>query len=245
MQPRSWSIIFLLSVPTFALAVPTLQPTPQVAVSQPAVPQAVRAVPTVVLPVSLPEAGGMAIGLPGGSLATQVAVLTRTPWSQRGTQVSFPASGATSNAIRLMAAGKVSSRRNRCAGTMREAMGFGLGDAHEWTALPNHGYGQRAKGMPAQPGDVVVWPFTYGRRGSQHVGIAVGTENGTRLLSNLEGKLCLARLAPGYRAYYKDTHVAAPEMMVARRRPTLEQVTRAQTEEQVGMAGRKDSGGTG
>ncbi|MFP4250072.1 MAG: CHAP domain-containing protein [Armatimonadota bacterium] len=92
---------------------------------------------------------------------------------------------------------------NRCAGTMREALGWGLGDAHDWTGLPSRGYQQRPAGSGAQPGDIVVWPFTYGSRNSQHIGIAVGTDAGVRLLSNLSGSLGLSRMVSGYRAYFK------------------------------------------
>jgi hypothetical protein len=120
-----------------------------------------------------------------------------------GTKLVFPADGDTADAIHRMARGEVSSDYNYCARTMREALGWGLGDAHDWTALPSRGYTQRPSGSAAQPGDIVVWPFTYGSGNSQHIGVAVRTESGMRLLSNLSGDLGLTRLVPGYRAYWK------------------------------------------
>lgn len=117
--------------------------------------------------------------------------------------LAFPADAESARAIRRMARGEVSAAPNRCAGTMREALGWGLGDAHQWTALPSRGYSARPPGATARPGDIVVWPFTYGRRNSQHVGIAAGTEAGTMLLSNLNGDLGLTPLLPGYRAFWK------------------------------------------
>jgi len=129
--------------------------------------------------------------------------LTKDWFSRLGTSLIYPYNAETARAIQRMARGTVSSIYNRCAGTMREALGWGLGDAHNWTALPSRGYKQRPAEAQAQPGDIVVWPYTYGRRGSQHIGIAVGTDAGTRLLSNLSGHLGLSRLLPGYRAYYK------------------------------------------
>ncbi|MGC9317691.1 MAG: CHAP domain-containing protein, partial [Armatimonadota bacterium] len=95
--------------------------------------------------------------------------------------LAFPVGAETAPAIRRMARGEVSAAPNRCAGTMREALGWGLGDAHQWTSLPSRGYWARPPGATAHPGDIVVWPFTYGRRNSQHIGIAVGTEAGTML----------------------------------------------------------------
>lgn len=129
--------------------------------------------------------------------------LTSERFARLGTTLTFPASAETARAIRRMAQGQVSAIPNRCAGTLREALGWGLGDAHQWVALPGRGYHERPRGSAAQPGDIVVWPFTFGRRNSQHVGIAVGTPSGTRLLSNLSGDLGLSSLAPGYRAYWR------------------------------------------
>ncbi len=128
---------------------------------------------------------------------------TKDWFSRLGMNLIYPKHAETASAIRRMARGEVSSIYNRCAGTMREALGWGLGDAHDWTALPEQGFQQRPAGAAAQPGDIVVWPFTYGSRNSQHIGIAVGTDAGMRLLSNLSGNLGLSRLVSGYRAYFK------------------------------------------
>ncbi len=140
---------------------------------------------------------------PESTTPSDVTGLTRDWFSRLGTNLIYPTHGETADAIRRMARGAVSSVYNRCAGTMREALGWGLGDAHAWTALPSRGYKQRPAGSEAQPGDIVVWPFTYGSRNSQHIGIAVGTDAGPRLLSNLSGNLGLSPLVPGYRAYFK------------------------------------------
>ncbi|MEN6304002.1 MAG: CHAP domain-containing protein [Armatimonadia bacterium] len=119
-----------------------------------------------------------------------------------GPRITFPAAVPTAQAIRKMALRQVSARRNRCAGTMREALGWGLGDAHVWAnELPYKGFDKRPKNG-ARPGDIVVWPFTFGSRRSQHIGFAVGTDAGVKLLSNLSGNLCVSRLAPGYAAFY-------------------------------------------
>ena len=129
--------------------------------------------------------------------------LTRDWFARLGASLIFPRDGATARAIQRMARGEVSSIPNRCAGTMREALGWGLGDAHRWTSLPSRGFTMRPPGTPAKPGDIVVWPFTFGSRSSQHVGFAVGTDSGMRMLSNLSGRLGLSGLLPGYRAYFK------------------------------------------
>lgn len=119
-----------------------------------------------------------------------------------GPQIRFPAAVPTSKAIKKMALRQVSSKRNRCAGTMREALGWGLGDAHVWAKkLPKKGFAKRPKGG-AKPGDIVVWPFTFGSRNSQHIGFVVEANGGVKLLSNLSGNLCVSRLAPGYAAFY-------------------------------------------
>ena len=129
---------------------------------------------------------------------------------ETGAQIIFPARAATAEAIRRIANGEVSAQPNRCAHTMREAMGWGLGDAHEWVHLPDMGFTRRTPGTPAEPGDITVWPFTYGSRGSQHIGIAVGTTSGIRLLSNLSGTIRLTALVPGYQAFYKPVSLPAP-----------------------------------
>jgi len=129
--------------------------------------------------------------------------MTTEYFSSLDAEITFPADSETADAIRRIARHEVTAYYHYCARTMREALGWGLGDAHEWTALPDHGYTQRPAGSEAQPGDIVVWPFTYGRSNSQHIGIAVGTRHGTMLLSNLSGRICLSELKPGYRAYYR------------------------------------------
>lgn len=138
-----------------------------------------------------------------GPIEEGLSGMTKDWFARLGTNLIYPAGGATANAIRLMARGEVSSIPNRCAGTMREALGWGLGDAHRWTSLPSRGFQMRPAGTPAQSGDIVVWPFTFGSRNSQHVGIAVDTDSGMRMLSNLSGRLGLSRLLPGYRAYFR------------------------------------------
>lgn len=142
----------------------------------------------------------------------QVCLLTA--WGYRvGPMLSYPARAATANAIQLMATHQVSTGRNRCARSVREALGWGLGDAHEWLSLTKRGFTRRPKGECAQPGDIVVWPFTFGSNGSQHIGIAVGTEDGPKLLSNMLGNMQVSRLAPGYVAFYKNVMPAAPSLI--------------------------------
>lgn len=141
-------------------------------------------------------------GMPGRAVIGPGGMVSEY-FPRLGQRLTFPANGDTANAIRRMAKGEVSSTPNYCARTVRQALGWGLGDAHDWTALPSRGYNSRPAGTPAQPGDIVVWPFTYGSSNSQHIGIAVGTQSGVRLLSNLSGDLGLTRILPGYRAYWK------------------------------------------
>lgn len=152
-------------------------------------------------PIPAPELAPPAITAPG-AVTSQVVTYLLGKTGQPGPKITFPASAATAQAIRRFASQSISHRPGRCAASMREAMGWGLGDAHQWVSLPQMGFSQRV-GEPAQAGDIVVWPFSYGSRRSQHIGIAVGTDNGVRLLSNLSGSICLAPLAPGYRAFYK------------------------------------------
>jgi len=129
--------------------------------------------------------------------------LAREYFPQLGETVIFSAQAATAGAIRRMAQGQVSSEPNFCARTLREALGWGLGDAAQWVTLPTRGYRERPAGSNPQPGDILVWPFTFGSRNRQHVGVAVGTSAGPRLLSNLNGRIRLSRLLPGYRAFGK------------------------------------------
>ena len=132
---------------------------------------------------------------------------------KNGQQVHYPKEAVTSSAIVKIATRQVSSVRNRCARTMREALGWGLGDAHQWVSLEKKGFLRRKSGEGAKPGDIIVWPFTFGSRGTQHIGVAVGTSNGTRLLSNLSGNIEVSRLAPGYRAYYKPVPAPQPRVI--------------------------------
>ncbi|MFP4249496.1 MAG: efflux RND transporter periplasmic adaptor subunit [Armatimonadota bacterium] len=120
-----------------------------------------------------------------------------------GTCISYPADGDASTAVRLMLEGGVSHRPNLCAATMREALGWGLGDAHQWaTRLPRVGYVPREDGLP-RPGDILVWPFTYGPNRTQHIGFAVRQGRKLMLLSNLSGTLGTTEILGGYIAFYK------------------------------------------
>jgi hypothetical protein len=115
--------------------------------------------------------------------------------------ISYPESAGTARAIRRMASGQVSAIPNRCAGSMAEALGWGLGDAHQWMGLEERGFVRRPAGKPPQPGDILVWPFTFGRSQRQHVGFAVAAEGQVKLLSNLTGRIQLTRVLPGYTAF--------------------------------------------
>lgn len=122
-----------------------------------------------------------------------------------GTVISYPAEGEINTAVRLMLEGRVSHRPNLCAATMREALGWGLGDAHKWAErLPARGYVKREDGLP-RPGDILVWPFTYGPGNAQHIGIAVRQGRKLMLLSNLDGRLGTSEILPGYIAFYRPS----------------------------------------
>ncbi len=117
--------------------------------------------------------------------------------------LTYPRHGEIARAIERMAAGKVSHHPNMCAQTMRQALGWGLGDAAQWAVrLPERGYRIRSDGVP-RPGDILVWPFTYGPNHTQHIGIAVQQGGKMMLLSNLNGKLCTSDILGGYIAFYK------------------------------------------
>ncbi len=119
-----------------------------------------------------------------------------------GTAITYPADGEVSDAVRRMLTGSVSHGRNLCARTMREALGWGLGDAHSWAyRLPHRGYTTRADGL-VRPGDILVWPFTYGPRRSEHIGVAVRQGRRLVLLSNLSGRLGTSPVLGGYVAFY-------------------------------------------
>ncbi len=120
-----------------------------------------------------------------------------------GSAITFPAEGEVSTAVRRMLTGRVSHGRNLCARTMREALGWGLGDAHSWAyRLPHRGYVPRADGG-VRPGDILVWPFSYGPGRSEHIGIAVRQGRKLVLLSNLSGCLGTSEIPGGYIAFHQ------------------------------------------
>ena len=111
--------------------------------------------------------------------------------------------------LERMLRGEVSHIPDRCAGSMREALGWGLGDAHVWAYdLPRVGYAARPAGL-ARPGDILVWPFTYGPRSSQHIGFAVQQNGRLMLLSNLSGNLGTTEILPGFIAFYRPAMTAS------------------------------------
>ncbi len=117
--------------------------------------------------------------------------------------LTYPRDEEVARAVEKMAAGQVGHIPNMCAGTLREALGWGLGDAAQWLKrLPERGYLARKDGL-ARPGDILVWPFTYGPRRSQHIGLAVNQGGKLMLLSNLSGTLGTTELVGGYVAFYK------------------------------------------
>ncbi|MEA3402007.1 MAG: efflux RND transporter periplasmic adaptor subunit [Armatimonadota bacterium] len=119
------------------------------------------------------------------------------------TTLTYPAEGEIRDAVQAMIEGRVSHRPNLCALTMRQALGWGLGDAHQWAyRLPRMGYVARDDGLP-RPGDILVWPFTWGARGSQHIGIAVRQGRRLMLLSNLGGRLGTTEILDGYIAFHR------------------------------------------
>ncbi|MBM3499854.1 MAG: hypothetical protein FJX74_14430 [Armatimonadetes bacterium] len=126
-----------------------------------------------------------------------------TVFPESGLTLTYPRNGETTLAIERMATRRVSHVPNMCARTVAEALGWGLGDAAMWaTGLPGRGFRLRPDGV-ARPGDIVVWPFTYGPRRSQHVGIAVGQAGVVMLLSNSSGTLGTEPMSPGYLPFYK------------------------------------------
>jgi hypothetical protein len=128
--------------------------------------------------------------------------MTRTLFADN-VVLTYPKSGEIRRAIEKMATASVSHEPNLCARTMREALGWGLGDAHVWAReLPTRGYIARRDGL-VRPGDILVWPFTFPPRGSQHIGIAVQQNGRLMLLSNLNGRLGTSPIEPGYIAFYK------------------------------------------
>jgi len=125
-----------------------------------------------------------------------------------GTAITYPADGEVCTAVRSMLEGRVNHRPNLCAATMREALGWGLGDAHQWAVrLPAMGFVERADGLP-RPGDILVWPFTFGAGQSQHIGIAVRQGRRLMLLSNLDGRLGTSEILGGYMAFHRPADEA-------------------------------------
>ena len=123
--------------------------------------------------------------------------------------LTYPREGELSRAVERMATGRVAHDYNRCAATLREALGWGLGDAATWlTRLPERGYVPRPDGL-ARPGDILVWPFTYGPNRTQHIGLAVNQNGRLMLLSNLAGTLGTSELVGGYVAFYKPAPAGA------------------------------------
>jgi hypothetical protein len=121
-----------------------------------------------------------------------------------GVMLTYPTDSEVRRAVERMATGQVTHVPNRCARTMREALGWGLGDAHEWAyELPSCGWQARTDGL-ARPGDILVWPFTYPPRGSQHIGMAVEQNGRLMLLSNLDGYLGTTPIVSGYVAFHKS-----------------------------------------
>jgi hypothetical protein len=129
--------------------------------------------------------------------------------------LTYPRNNEIGQAVEKMATAQVTHDPNRCARTMREALGWGLGDAAMWMdRLPERGYRPRSDGL-ARPGDILVWPFTYGPRRSQHIGVAVSQGGKLMLLSNLGGTLGTSELLGGYVAFYRP----APQPVKATAKP--------------------------
>lgn len=123
--------------------------------------------------------------------------------------LSYPRDSEISRAVEKMMRGEVGHDPGYCARTLREALGWGLGDAYQWAIqLPARGYVAREDGLP-RPGDILVWPFTYGTNHSQHIGVAVRQNDKLVLLSNLSGKLGTSEILGGYVAFYKPSDQAA------------------------------------
>ena len=126
-----------------------------------------------------------------------------TVFPETGLTLTYPREGEVSVAIERMATGRVSHVPNLCAATLGEALGWGCGDAAMWArGLPERGYKAREDGI-ARPGDLLVWPFTYGPNRAQHVGIAVGQGGTIMVLSNSGGVLGTKPLLGGCLAFYK------------------------------------------
>jgi len=81
--------------------------------------------------------------------------------------------------------------------------------------LPERGYKPRIDGL-ARPGDILVWPFTYGPRRSQHIGVAVSQGGKLMLLSNLGGTLGTTELLGAYVAFYRPASPTAKPAAAAK-----------------------------
>jgi hypothetical protein len=126
-----------------------------------------------------------------------------TVFPETGLTLTYPREGEICRAVERMATRRVSHYPNMCARSLAEAFGWGLGDAAMWARrLPDRGYKRRADGI-ARPGDILVWPFTYGPSLSQHVGIAVAQGETMMLLSNEGGALGTTPLKGGYLAFHQ------------------------------------------
>jgi len=126
-----------------------------------------------------------------------------TIFPESGLTLTYAREGDTCRAVERMATRRVSHVPNMCARTLAEALGWSLGDAAMWAQrLPDRGYSRRADGI-ARPGDIVVWPFTYGPSRAQHIGVAVAQGEAMMLLSNEGGVLCTTPLKGGYLAFHK------------------------------------------
>jgi hypothetical protein len=159
--------------------------------------------------------------LPQGSDNTQGRIQRLKQWRKSFTEgmtttmfgeqlvLTYPASGEIKRAVEKMGTARVTHVKNRCARTIREALGWGLGDAADWAdGLPRKGYQLRQDGL-ARPGDILVWPFTYGSRATQHIGVAVLQGGKRMMLSNLAGRLGTSEIMPGYLAYHKPRPATA------------------------------------
>lgn len=126
-----------------------------------------------------------------------------TVFPETGLTLTYSREGEICRAVERMATRRVSHQPNMCAKSLAEALGWGLGDAAMWARrLPDRGYRRRPDGI-ARPGDILVWPFTYGPGRSQHVGIGVAQGDTMMLLSNEGGVLGTTPLKGGYLAFYR------------------------------------------
>jgi hypothetical protein len=139
-----------------------------------------------------------------------------TVFPETGLMLTYPRTGDISRAVERMATARVSHVPNMCAATLGEALGWCLGDAAMWAhRLPERGYRVREDGI-ARPGDILVWPFSYGPNRAQHVGLAVLQGGAIMMLSNSGGALGTKPLLGGYLAFYEPKPVAAaPKAAVA------------------------------